>query len=65
MATATRTAAATAPSILTAMPGVVPAPPGSGPTILCSPEWHSLRLFGNGRRPAGFEIGSERVGPRP
>jgi hypothetical protein len=65
MATATRTAAAAAPSILTAMPGVVPAPLGSDRTILSSPEWHSLRLFGHGRRPAGFEIGSERAGPRP
>ncbi len=33
---------------------------GSGLEIARCPEWHSLRLFGRGRRLAGFEAGSER-----
>lgn len=32
----------------------------SGHEIARCPEWHSLRLFGRGRRPAAFETRSER-----
>lgn len=59
MATATKTPP-TAPSPLASPSGLVPPPPASGREFLRCPEWHSLRLFGRGRRPAGLEIGSER-----
>jgi len=29
------------------------------PERVCHPEWHSLRLFGRGRRPGAFDAGVE------
>jgi hypothetical protein len=29
------------------------------PERVCDPEWHSLRLFGRGRRPGAFDAGVE------
>ena len=59
MATATQTSAALEPSPLIPLPGVSATPAASCRKVGRCPEWHSLRLFGSGRHPAGFEMGSE------
>jgi hypothetical protein len=59
MATAADASAATAPSAVSPLLGVVPAPAASWREFGRCPEWHSLRLFGRGRHPTGFEMGSD------
>ena len=58
MATAAQTSAALEPSPLIPLPGSTATPAASLREVGRCPEWHSLRLFGSGRHPAGFEIGS-------
>ena len=59
MATAAQTSAALEPPAPIPLPGLTAAPAASRREVGRCPEWHSLRLFGRGRHPAGFEMGSE------
>jgi len=59
MATAAHASAAPKSSPLVPPLGLTATPAASGREVGRCPEWHSLRLFGSGRRPAGFEMGSE------
>jgi hypothetical protein len=59
MATAAHASTASESSPLIPPLGLTATPVASGREAGRCPEWHSLRLFGSGRHPAGFEMGSE------
>jgi hypothetical protein len=59
MATAANTPVALGPSPLAPLAGLNATPSTLWREAGRCPEWHSLRLFGRGRHPAGFEMGSD------